>query len=96
MKDGFYAVRNGEIYEIEIQCPFPKNAKTIKIPMINPFVVTNGDHVRAMNDEELSAFLCDIASRTGCYGDCIAMKYCHAGHTGMGDWLRQPYKEEKK
>ena len=54
--------------------------------------MTNADRIRAMSDEELSEFLCDILSedRDGC-SECIAEGYCYPGHTGMIDYLKEEY-----
>lgn len=58
--------------------------------------VTNADHIRSMNDEELAMFLCDFRSCDAdeyiCEG-CKAAKYCRAGHAGIIDWLQQPAEE---
>ena len=54
---------------------------------------TNADRIRAMNDEELSKFLCEFRSCDPdghpCSG-CKAESYCRAGHNGMEDWLQKP------
>ena len=58
--------------------------------------VTNADHIRNMNNEELAMFLCDFRSCDAdeyiCEG-CKAAKYCRAGHAGTIDWLQQPAEE---
>lgn len=59
--------------------------------------VTNADRIRAMSDEKLAKFLCDLRSRDSaehpCNG-CKAEPYCRPGHTGMIDWLQQPAEED--
>ena len=54
---------------------------------------TNADHIRAMSDDELSAFLCNLRSEE-VYGNacshCVAERFCRIGHNGMIDWLQQP------
>lgn len=59
---------------------------------------TNADRIRAMNDDELSSFLCKFRTEnsgliSACDG-CAAMDYCNAGHTGMIDWLHRPEEDE--
>ena len=49
---------------------------------------SNADRIRAMTDEELAAFLCNQQDVTGCSG-CVAIDFCHYGHNGMIDWLKQ-------
>ena len=51
---------------------------------------TNADRLRAMSDEELAEFLCDLRSNgsDGC-DNCHAHDSCWAGHTGFIDWLRK-------
>lgn len=61
--------------------------------------MTNADRIRAMSDEELSAFLCDFrtcdANNHPCNG-CKAEQYCRVGHTGMIDWIQQPAEPQKE
>lgn len=58
---------------------------------------TNADRIRAMTDEELSYFLCDLrigsAGEHHCAG-CKAEEYCRTGHNGMIEWLQQTAKED--
>lgn len=58
--------------------------------------MTNGDRIRAMTDEELTEFLCDIRSNGSYYGceNCPAYDFCENGHTGFFDWLRQEADDE--
>lgn len=62
-----------------------------------PKTMIHADRIRAMNDDELAAFLCNFRSCDSddhpCNG-CAAEKYCRAGHNGMEDWLQQPGKED--
>ena len=57
---------------------------------------TNADRIRAMSDDELAAFLCNLRSEEA-YGNacsnCVAESFCHIGHTGMIDWLRLPVED---
>lgn len=57
---------------------------------------TNADRIRAMSDEELAKFLCDIREKGSCDSceACVAPRYCHSGHNGFADWLQQPAQEE--
>lgn len=57
-------------------------------PQIQKPQITNADRIRAMTDEELAHFLCDLMSADECY-KCFAREHCHFGHTGMTDWLKQ-------
>lgn len=53
--------------------------------------MTNADRIRAMTDEELTAFLCDLRTNgtyDGC-DNCPAYDFCEHGHTGFIDWLRK-------
>lgn len=62
----------------------------------NPKQLTNADRIRAMSDEEMAKFLCELRSSES-YGFpcsyCVAEEFCHDGHTGMIDWLQQPLEE---
>lgn len=54
--------------------------------------VTNADRIRAMSDKEMAEFLCSILSndRDGC-SECVGEDYCHFGHNGMIDYLKEAY-----
>lgn len=58
---------------------------------------SNADKIRAMSDAGLAEFLCDFRSCDAIEHPCDLCKgkpYCHTGHAGMIDWLRQPAEEE--
>lgn len=51
-------------------------------------VLTNGDRIRSMTDEELGKFMC---SRLDCYGsDCPGKHLCHPGNNGLVEWMKKP------
>ena len=50
---------------------------------------TNADRIRSMTDEELAEFLCHNSK----CGNCNASEFCHDGHTGWLDWLKQEAEE---
>jgi hypothetical protein len=59
---------------------------------------TNADHIRAMTDEELAAFLMELMFKTPCFGEgvfpyhpCPQDQDCKK--CGV-NWLKQPYKED--
>lgn len=52
---------------------------------------TNADRIRAMTDEELAEWLCDISSDSCEY--CVATDLCYNGHIGMIDWLKEEAKD---
>lgn len=54
-------------------------------------IVTNADHIRAMNDDELAKWLCGIST---CYFSCPGRNLCEYGKNGMEKWLKLPYKTE--
>ena len=57
---------------------------------------TNADRIRAMDDEQLAKFLCELRSCAYEGHPCDSCKgetYCRAGHNGMVDWLRKPAEE---
>ena len=71
-------------------------------PICKDSVVTNGDRVRAMGDEELASWITDISA---CYQEKIACTGKPRKASGKCDgkcksnrldWLRQPYEEEHK
>lgn len=74
-------------------CPaHPKVAKNNTPPS------TTADRIRAMSDEELAAFLCNIQAEKVCEPckACVASDTCRAGHNGFIDWLQQPAQEEQQ
>lgn len=73
------------------------NCKIIEVSLaIVSETKTNADRIRAMSDEELAVFLCDVRAGAGgeCVG-CLARNYCYNGHAGWSDWLQRPAKEVK-
>ena len=55
------------------------------------YYFTNADRIRAMSDEELCRFLCEVRSGSlGSCGGCMAGAYCYSGHNGWIDWLKAP------
>ena len=61
-------------------------AKDINVP-------TKADRIRAMSDEELAKFLCDISTAECCDRSCPARGICGFGDNGMIKWLKQPAEE---
>lgn len=55
---------------------------------------TNGDHVRTMDNKELSEWLCSIMTSECCDRTCPGREFCEFGHKGLLDWLQATYKEE--
>ena len=55
---------------------------------------TNGDHIRAMDDKELSDWICSIMTSECCDRTCPGREFCELGHKGLLDWLQATYKEE--
>lgn len=49
--------------------------------------LTNADRIRAMSDEELAKFLCEITT-------CECCAWAKLTGCEVRDWLKQPYKEE--
>ena len=63
----------------------------------DPVPMTNGDRIRAMSDEELAVWLCDLFSVDTCYTHCPGCDSCNdAGglSNGLKKWLQQPAKED--
>lgn len=54
---------------------------------------TNADRIRAMSDEELAKWLCDISTAECCDRSCPARDMCDIGDNGMIKWLKQPAEE---
>ena len=63
----------------------------------NPKQITNADRIRAMSDEELAVWLCDLFSVDTCYTHCPGCDFCsNAGglSNGLKKWLQQPAEEQ--
>lgn len=56
--------------------------------------LTNGDRIRAMDNKELSEWLCSIMVSECCDRACPGREFCELGHTGLLDWLQATYREE--
>lgn len=62
----------------------------------NPKLITNAERIRAMSDEELALWLCDLFSVDTCYTHCPGCDSCNdAGglSNGLKKWLQQPAEE---
>lgn len=60
-------------------------------------VITHGDEIRAMNDEQLAKFLCEFRecnSEEHPCNSCVATSNCYPGHCGMENWVRSLVKED--
>lgn len=53
---------------------------------------TNGDMIRQMDDEQLAKFLCNFEFCVRDGEPCVAEKYCHMGHVGFLDWVKEAVK----
>ena len=58
--------------------------------------MTNADRIRAMRDEELALWLCDLFSADTCYTHCPGYDFCYDPYgksNGLKKWLQQPAEE---
>ena len=61
-----------------------------KNPPIRRKPQTNADRIRSMSDEELAKFMChNVSNGTVNCAFCAAKEFCHMGHNGWLDWLKQ-------
>lgn len=90
-EDGFYAVKNGDMYKITLPEPVFKGAKTIKL-QLRP--ETNAERIRSMTDEELAVLLSNTEANfpPNCQNG-VSVKLCE---TAWLDWLRQEAKDEQE
>lgn len=58
-KDGNYIVKDGEIFEVQIDIPRMMGAEVIHVALKDFKKQTNADRIRAMSDEEMAEFLWD-------------------------------------
>lgn len=65
-----------------------QNTKEANTPL------TNGDRIRAMDNKEMSEWLCSIMVSECCDRTCPGREFCELGHKGLLDWLQATYKEE--
>jgi hypothetical protein len=59
-------------------------------------VLTNADRIRAMSDEELAVWLCDICSICDCCAvaeECREVPGYEVCRGNVAEWLRQPVKD---
>lgn len=85
--------------KVKTKCRFPKLCKyphtedgeCDKFCSFNTREVkTNADRIRAMSDEELAEFMChNVSNGTVNCAFCSANEFCHMGHNGWLDWLKQ-------
>lgn len=57
---------------------------------------TNADRIRVKSDEELAEFMCrNVSNGTVNCAFCSAEEFCHMGHNGWIDWLKQEVVDDK-
>ncbi len=56
-KDGNYIVKDGEIFEVQIDIPRMMGAEVIHVALKDFKKQTNADRLRMMSDEELADFI---------------------------------------
>lgn len=60
--------------------------------------MTNSHRIRAMSDEELAVWICDLYNADTCC-QCPGANYCHHGDgkaNGLKTWLQQPAESPKE
>lgn len=88
MDDGFYAVKNGEVYKVDLPVGM-KPTKTVNIRTGEVYYLTNCDRIKHMSAEELAVFFAKKIAF--CYG-CESPKM----DTCVGcwhEWLKQEVTE---
>lgn len=66
-KDGNYIVKDGEIYEVQIDIPRMMGAEVIHIALKDFKKQTNADRIRRMSDEELAEVISGLGDCDTCY-----------------------------
>ena len=85
-KDGNYIVKDGEIYEVQIDIPRMMGAEVIHIALKDFKKQTNADRIRSMTDEELAKKMSGLESfALTCGGGWPPEKWL--------DWLRKEANE---
>jgi hypothetical protein len=88
--DGFYLVKNGITYKVDLPMNKMRFTKSINILTGEVHYPSNGDRLRSMNDEELADFITDDMCGLIC-GDPLACEgQCKQK---MLDWLKQEAKD---
>ena len=59
--DGWYLVKDGITYKVEVTIKKWRFTKSINILTGEVYYPSNADRIRSMSDEELAEWLCDIA-----------------------------------
>ena len=90
-KDGNYIVKDGKIYEVQIDIPRMMGAEVIHVALKDFKKPSNADRIRAMSDEELAEHILVIkATKDYCNGDCNCLiqkdKTCYKCRL---EWLRK-------
>lgn len=62
-KDGSYIVKDGELYEVQIDIPRMMGAEVIHVALKDFKKQTNADRIRSMSDEELLTTICVLSSQ---------------------------------
>lgn len=89
LDDGTYAVRNGNLYKIELLDPVFKGAKEYHIVLKKE---SNADRIRNMTDEELVEWICKLdIDCDRCLIESKRYKACRVGNCEKAwlEWLKQ-------
>ena len=55
---------------------------------------TNADRIRAMRDDQLAEWLCNLMTAECCDQRCPARDICSLGNNGLVKWMKQPAEED--
>lgn len=94
--DGFYLVKNGITYKVDLPMDKTRFTKRINILTGEVYYPTNADRIRSMTDEELAEFIAKV-QRAGAYGRAGAVfDYIDLTQDEVTlwlDWLKQEASE---
>jgi len=78
-----------DFFDLCCECEYPENSDDPPTKY-EPKLMTNGDRIRSMSDEELAELMChNVSNGTVNCAFCAAAEFCRMGHNGWLDWLKQ-------
>ena len=97
-KDGTYIVKDGKIYEVQIDIPRMMGAEVIHIALKDFKKQTNLVRIRQMSDEELADFIMDVQGDVANYycGNFMSEPSMPTRKEAWLEWLREDASEVHK
>lgn len=91
--DGWYLVKNGITYEVDIPIDKMRFTKSVNLLTGEVHYPTNADRIRSLSDEELAKWMKLMICKYRSCWNCPMSDWCTPGR-GIAEWLEAPADKE--